>query len=417
MHASLRAAFAAALLIVPSSAAFAQALTIDEAVSRARAANPSERAAEASIAAARAGRLQAGLKPNPTISVEGENLAGSGNYSVLEQAEITGSYNQLIERGGKRRARVALAERDIAVAEAGVGLVRITLAQAVQNAFLDALVADQAVGIAEDRLVIERGLESEALRRVRSAKDPLFVETRAAARVADARIAVDQAKRRAASARMLLASFWGGDGAGLELAGDPIAVSADVAAGGTARLAGADQRLAEAELARADAQLIYERTRTTQDWTVSGGARFLRDTNDVALVAGVTIPLGRSDRNQGNIARAEAERLRLQATAEAALLERQRTLARLTREAENARLRATAINRDVYPKVTKALAQVQEGYARGGFSFRDMQEAADAIFAAQADYLDALTTLRANQAEIDRLTGRFDTQNPAELPR
>lgn len=417
MHAYLRAAIAAALLIVPSSAAFAQALTIDEAVSRARAANPSERAAEASIAAARAGRLQAGLKPNPTISVEGENLAGSGNYSVFEQAEITGSYNQLIERGGKRQARVALAERDIALAEAGVGLVRVTLAQAVQNAFLDALVADQAVLIAEDRLIIERGLENEALRRVRLAKDPLFVETRAAARVADARIAVDQATRRAASARMLLASFWGGNGDGLELAGDPIAVSADVAAGGAARLAGADQRLAEAELARADAQLVYERTRTTQDWTVSGGARFLRDTNDVALVAGVAIPLGRSDRNQGNIARAEAERIRLQAMAQAALLERQRTLARLTREAESSRLRAIAINRDVYPKVTKALAQVQEGYARGGFSFRDMQEAADAIFAAQADYLHALTTLRANQAEIDRLTGRFDTPNPAEMPR
>lgn len=64
---------------------------------------------------------------------------------------------------------------------------------------------------------------------------------------------------------------------------------------------------------------------------------------------------------------------------------------------------------DIYPLVTKRLAQVQAGYARGGFSFRDMEDAADAIFDAHENFLEALSTLRATQAQIDRLTGRFDT--------
>ena len=54
------------------------------------------------------------------------------------------------------------------------------------------------------------------------------------------------------------------------------------------------------------------------------------------------------------------------------------------------------------------LRQVREGYARGGFTFRDMQGAADAIIQAQAEWLNAVTRYRDLQTEIDRLTGRFD---------
>src|SRR3546814_14525053 len=62
--------------------------------------------------------------------------------------------------------------------------------------------------------------------------------------------------------------------------------------------------------------------RSHQDYTVSGGTRFLRETNDVAVLGGISIPLGRFDRNQGNIARAQAERRQLEFQSEASRLER-----------------------------------------------------------------------------------------------
>ena len=43
------------------------------------------------------------------------NLDGTGAYDVYRQAETTVTYAQTIERGGKRDARIAYAERDIAV--------------------------------------------------------------------------------------------------------------------------------------------------------------------------------------------------------------------------------------------------------------------------------------------------------------
>ena len=205
MHILKRAALMVSAVLLGASSANAQTLTLEDAVAKAVAATPLVRAGEAGIAAARAGRRQADVRPNPSVTVEGENLIGTGRYSILGQAEITATYSQPLERGGKRSARVALAEREITVAETSARVARLELAAAVERAFLDVLIADDVAMIADTRLTIEQGMQREALRRVRGYKDPLFVETRAAARVAEARIAMDAATTRQASARAALA--------------------------------------------------------------------------------------------------------------------------------------------------------------------------------------------------------------------
>jgi len=398
-----RAAVLAGALLVTSAPSLAETVSLNQAVAKALEAAPLLRAEEAAIAAARAGKVQADVRPNPSVTVEAENFVGTGPYSVLRRAEVTATYNQPIERGGKRAARVALAEREIGVASASAEVTRLELAAAVQRSFLNILIAQQIEAIAKQQLSIEEGLQSEALRRVRGYKDPLFVETRAAARVAQAQIAVEQSQAQLRNARDALASFWGGNGDDLDVVGELVLGSNQ-----KVELAEADQALEEARVARASAAVIVEQTRKTQDYTVNGGTRFIKGTNDIALVAGITIPLGRFDRNQGNIERARAERLRLELTAEANRLERLRRRASLGAEADRALSRAEAIKSEVYPRVAKTLAQVREGYNRGGFSFRDMQDAADAIIVAQDKWLTAMIEYRDLQTELDRLTGRFD---------
>ncbi len=403
MSISVRSALLAGALLISSGAAQSETITLEQAVVKAAEAAPLLKANEAEIAAARASRVQAGVKPNPSVTVEAENFVGTGPYNVLGQAEITGMYSQPIERGGKRDARIGLAEREIGVAQASGKVTRLDLAAAVERAFIDVQIADAVLKIAAYRLDTERGIEREASRRVRGYKDPLFVETRAAARVAQAQIDVDQATAKARATRNALASFWAGSGDDLQVAGEFLPYLPT-----ELKLAPSDLALAEAETARASAAVAVEQTKRVQDYTVSGGARFLRGTNDVALVAGITIPLGRFDRNQGNIERAHAERLRAELTAEANRLERLRRLASLRADADAARSRADAIMAEVYPRTTKTLAQVREGYNRGGFTFRDVQDAADAILAVQDQWLGAMIQYRDTQTEIDRLTGRFD---------
>ena len=403
MPLSLRAALMAAALAFPATAALAEPITLDQAVARALAASPQGEADGAAVDAARAARNQAGVRPNPNVTVEAENAIGTGPYNVLGQAEITATYSQTIERGGRRQARVALADRDIAVVEAGGVINRLDLAARVQRAFMDVLIADARLQIAQSRLSIEQGMRTEAIRRVRGYRDPLFVETAANARVREAELAIEQVVAERSAAVILLASFWGEDGTDLQPQGDVLTPS-----GNGRVLAGADAMLAEAELERARAAIAYERTRATRDYTLSGGGRFLRETNDVALVASITIPLGRYDRNEGNIARAEAERRQIEFKARAERQNRQRMLVNLIARAEAARQRASRLVAEVYPLNTRALEQVREGYNRGGFNFQNVQDAADAILATQDDWLNAITEYRDLLTEIDRLTGRFD---------
>ncbi len=408
MHIHMRAALLAGAALVAGSV-WAQPLTLDQAVERAIAASPELRAGEAGVDAARADQLQARVRPNPTISVDMDNGVGTGSYGLFRQSELTVTYSQPLERGGKREARMALAERGVVLAEAQWRLVRLDIAQEVQRAYIDVQIAEQMVWIAEDRVKLEKEMRTEAIRRVRGYKDPLFVETRADARILEAELALKEAQAKRQSARALLASFWGG-------APDSLVIAEGIEKPDPRDppLAEADAAVFDAAVDRARAQVVVEQSRAHQDYTVSGGTRFLRETNDVAVLGGISIPLGRFDRNQGNIARAQAERRQLEYQSEASRLERLRRLATLRADADAARVRAEGIMNDVYPKAVKTLGQVREGYARGGFLFADVQDAADVIIQIQGQWAEAMTRYRDLLAEIDRLTGRFDAAPLAE---
>lgn len=392
---------AALLAALAGASAQAEPLSLDDAITRALGAAPENRASAAAIDAARAARVQAAIRPGGEVVIEAENAIGSGAYSRFNQAEITSSYSQPIERGGRRAARIALADRDIALAEANVVTRRLDVAASVERAFIDVLIGDAIVQIATARLSQEQALRAEALRRVRGYRDPLFVETAANGRVREAELALDEARAGVIAARASLASFWGGDGSAITLEGDLL--TRDGTATG---LSDADNLVAEAELARARAAIAQERAMAHNDYRWSAGARYLRDSNDVALVAGITIPIG-SNRNRGNIARAEAEERRIAAEQLANITARQRRLDFLIAAAEAARTRANNLVSEIYPINTRTLEQVREGYNRGGFTFQNIMDAADTIAATQDDWLAAVTRYRDLLTEIDRLTGRF----------
>src|SRR3546814_8185331 len=92
----------AALLAAVSCVAVAQAqdpvasqpnggatLTLDQAVVAAGGSAPAADAAQAGVAAAEAARTIAGLRPNPTVTTEVENIAGTGPYGRFRRAETT----------------------------------------------------------------------------------------------------------------------------------------------------------------------------------------------------------------------------------------------------------------------------------------------------------------------------------------
>ncbi|RED16690.1 cobalt-zinc-cadmium efflux system outer membrane protein [Parasphingopyxis lamellibrachiae] len=396
--------------------ALSETITLENAIALALNQAPEADANAARLEALRAARAQAGVSPNPTVELYGENLLGTGQNRFVDGAEITASYAQTIERGGKREARVTLASREIDVAEAEALVQRLDIAQRVQTAYVEAMTAQAMVEVTSEQLRLARALEVEVNRRVQEARDPLFAGTRAATRVAEAQVDFDLAEHARSAALTRLAALWDSSSEDLTVDNDAffeLGTSGDL----QSRPSVADLRVYEARVRRAEAAIELERARRVQDPTVRGGVRYLNQSREFALVVGASIPLGRNDTNRANIARAIAERRQAEANIEVARVARLRAVRLAHERVEETRLEATAILQRVYPGAQRTLEQVREGFARGGFRHVDIDEAQTRLGVVRERIVDAAAEYHRARVELDRLTGRFAAPLPLEENR
>ncbi|MBU2125818.1 MAG: TolC family protein, partial [Alphaproteobacteria bacterium] len=128
-------ALAAILAMLAPGSAFAEPVTLAEALTRASASSPTLASAEADVAAAMGRAQQAGFRPNPELGLEVENFAGTGAFSGLDDAESTLSVGQRFELGGKRPARERAAQAEVDAARLRLAVARADLQQQVRDAY------------------------------------------------------------------------------------------------------------------------------------------------------------------------------------------------------------------------------------------------------------------------------------------
>lgn len=407
-----------ALTPVIESAALAQEvapLTLQDAIARAVRADPGLRAATAGVDAARGGLRQARVRPNPTLDAEVENFNGRDDLRGFDGAETTFSLSQEVELGGQRGARMRLADRELHGAELDRVLRGLELVRDVQSAYYAALAAEELVAIERERLATADSLSRSVARRVAAARDPLMAGARAEAGVAEARIALTRAQAEAATARARLASFIGGDEGFTLIAADFALPRASDHEHGLLGDQSPDIARLTVERDRFGAAVSVERSLAWQNPTLSFGYRRFEDrSGDGALVAGVSIPLGVFDRNQGAVARARAEQRRSENELEAARRSLTREYAALERAIASDAAAVRATEEEVIPQAERALTLAQDGYDRGAFSYLDVLEAQRALSDARQNRVDSLRSYHSNEAALDRLTARFGEALPIE---
>jgi cobalt-zinc-cadmium efflux system outer membrane protein len=133
---------------------------------------------------------------------------------------------------------------------------------------------------------------------------------------------------------------------------------------------------------------------------------------DATFVAGFSLPLPLTNRNQGNIAEARAHLARLddekrgaEARAFAALNEAWQKLSGALRE-------IALLEESVIPGAQDAEKQLTDGYAAGRFTQFEVLDARRTLNAARGQQVRALADYQKARAELDALTAR-----PTELPR
>jgi cobalt-zinc-cadmium efflux system outer membrane protein len=385
-------------------------LTLPEALARVLRESPAL-AVTALEAEALEGRVrQAGRSPNPELSAEFENFLGTGDLWWAAQAELTVQMERRFERGGKRQRRVELAQAERALA---------VRAQEAHQAEQLAEATRLFVGILaiQDRLANRRELAGVAAmvhqivaERVSAGKVAPVEETRAAVALASARLEADRLRRELLAECDRLAALWGAAGADFETvapaagltppAGSQIP-AAEVSAPNPEML-----RLEAEELLRA-AELARETSERTPDFTVSAGVRYLQEVRDVALVAGLTLPLPLADKRQGAIAEAGV-RLRQSGIARQAAAHRLRAeLAQARRAYDSAAATAHTLEQTILPEARGAFDILQEGYRQGKTDYLDVLDAQRTFFELRGAQIEAMAETQRAVVEVLRLTGRI----------
>ena len=296
-------------------------LTVDEVVARALVDNPELRAGRAEIEAA-VGRLrQAGLRPNPMLELGGQKALGPDN-------NVSVGVSLPLDLNGRKDGRVGVAERELQMRQALVADRGRRLRADVRMKASELLAARRNLGVAEELLEVNRSALGLIQARVREGGTPSLDENLslvevnrfdASRQILGSRVEVAALQLKAlagmpADAPLLLRGELRPPGLPVDRAEGlqrALAQRADLEVGrAEAARARAAIRLAQAE-GRWDASVNvgYQR----QDFgfnlnglTASGQTRPIQDVFHY-FGGGVTITLPVRNRNQGNIAAAQAD--------------------------------------------------------------------------------------------------------------
>lgn len=405
-----RFALAALLAFGAASAALAAEvpLTLREALSRTLQSNPDLAAYQYVLKAQDGLVTQAGLKPNPRLTADLENVLGTGDTSGFDAAELTIGLSQLIELDGLRDKRVASARLEREGLEVEGHIARLDLLAETARRFVSLVSQQEEHRLAHLAVELTDKTAAAVKRRVEAAKSPEAELDRAAVALERARIADAHAEHELLAARSDLAASWGAAMPDFtEAAADlyqlpEIAPYPDLLTA-LERTPDLTRYLSQARLRESEITLALASRRPGIE--IGAGLRRQQAVRDTALVFSVGIPLLTSDRNQGRIAAAEALRDGAEAQRIAALVNARAQLFRNHRELLDLRQQVSALRERALPQIEAALKKTEYAYERGRYSYLELVDAQRELVAVRDSLIDAATAYHLTLIEIERLSG------------
>jgi cobalt-zinc-cadmium efflux system outer membrane protein len=348
----------------PSEAtAPAATLTLEQAVTRARAASPLARAADIRARSAASAAPLAGRLPNPTVEFSTENLQPGGRASSDPSLDTFLVLTQPIELGGKAGARRRAAEADAAVRSAGVGIATRDLTLDTASTYIGALRARARLALYAAQRESTREIVTVLGRRVAEGVAPEADLRKVEADLARLDLQAAHSDIDLQTSLAWLAALIASDGpidAASLVVPAMAALEPDLAITGTSLTRSPDVTLARQQAASAGAALDLERRRRWPDLGVSGG--YKRTAGVDTAVAGVTLAVPVFNRNDQAIALSLGDQL---ATEQLAADAERRARAEMSARIAAARLlveRAATLDRDVL-----APAEIARRAARTSF--------------------------------------------------
>jgi outer membrane protein, heavy metal efflux system len=368
---------------------------------------PELRAFEFQLRRQQAREAAAALRPAPELALEVEDAFGTGAHAGLRSAQTTLSLGQVLELGGKRAGRETVAAGEGAVLRSSRAAQQLDVVAEVARRHLDVLLAQQRLAIAEEGERLAVLANARVQQRVDAARAPPAEASRAAGQLIDARLRSEDSRHELQIARHELAAALGDSEVRFGRAVGDLYELPTVAAYEVLR-----QRLdANPDLLRfvdearlRDAELRLARLQARPDLRFTLGARRLEQSDSVALVAGVSLPLFTARHAEPAEARARADRDQVAVDREGVWLRLQARLFSAHGQLEHMRHVATALRNQLLPQLQTALDETAYAYERGRYSYLEWTVAQRDLLAARLRLAETAHDFHELRIEIERLT-------------
>ena len=381
-----------------AEAAARQPLSLQELLTLAAAHNPTLRAAQAGVAESAGHAKQAGLLPNPVIGYEGDQIRG-GSYGGGEQGAFV---QQTLPLGGKLGLR-----RDVYRAQQQSDTLALTTQQQrieadIESSFYAALALQQEIDTRKQLAAIAADAAETArqLANVGQADAPDILQSQ----VEQEQAALDTltAERRYIAAFHQLAAQAGQPDLPLtRLAGNlnstpaqPPSLDTLIAQSPAVRRADQAVRVAEAQLRSTRREIIPDLTlRAGDQWN----GELVRQNPNIAAgaqsfaSASIDVPLW--NRNQGNVAAAQAARDAAQAEAQRVRLALRHDAAPLIEQYNIAAMQTARYKSDLLPRAERAYELYRDRYRQMAAAYPQVLVSQRTLFELQLAYIRSLDEL------------------------
>lgn len=358
--------------------------------------------------AAEARALQAGLRPNPELEIEIENVAGSGDYSGTQNAEYTLTLSQVIELGNKRQSRQALAQLGGESAQQAYALARLEVLAEATRRYIETAHALAIQKWSKTFLHSSQRAQRLSQQRVQAGAASTAEANQLTLAMKQAELSVQRADSDVTAKRLRLAASWGGTQTGKDEIQHDLFHFPELPS-----LTQLQQRLqASPHITRylteqrlRAAQLRLAESGANSDVRVGMGVRHWQEVDDNALVFNISMPLALNDRKQGDIAAARADMEKNNAEQSLAEIELQTLLQTIYIEAETRRNEAVQLHTTAVPLAEKIVRDIESGYSEGRYSALEVITAQQNRQTLERDSIEAASSFHLLLLELERLTG------------
>jgi len=353
-------------------------------------------------------QIEAGLLPNPEAEIELENFAGSGDIGAFKSAETTIALSQVIELGDKRMKRRQLASTDRDLARWDYEVKRVDLLSQTAVAFADVLGQQEKLTIANEINKLADEIYLTVKKRVEAGKVSPLEEIKARVELSKTRLSQMNAERQLAISKQNLVSGWGGTEVTFNrVLGDfyNIPFLPELTSIVSKLNNNPDIARWATEVSRHQNAINLAQADTIPDISVSAGLRHLNESDDVAAVASISIPLFIFNNKQTGVQRSEVGLSR--ASKEQAVTEtRLRSALLIAYQRLNIlHQEVITLKSEILPGAEEAFNASTNIYRLGKLDLLSLLDAQRTYFETRQQYVDAVTEYHRVVVAIERLIG------------